>query len=216
MPNAMRVLTPNTHEQRGPMLLRRAAVGLGVGGLCLSLVWPLTSTAQTAPTQTPSDTPIKPPADVLGALPGATLRGQADLRFFGLKIYSAKLWAALPFNTAQWDQQPLAIDLQYARTISGDDLATRSLDEIKRGGTLSDAQASRWLAFMKDAFPNVRPGDRITGVWAPARNTTTILVNGVQQAALEDATFGKRFFGIWLASTTSEPAMRAALLGVQG
>jgi hypothetical protein len=95
-------------------------------------------------------------------------------------------------------------------------LATRSLDEIKRGGAMSDAQASRWLTFMKEAFPNVRPGDRVTGVWAPARNTTTILVNGVQRAALEDATFGKRFFGIWLASTTSEPAMRAALLGVQG
>jgi Chalcone isomerase-like len=216
----MCTLTAYNSQRRGRALLRRAAGWLAVGGLCASMVWPSVGAAQTATTtastQAAPDTALKPPADVLGVLPGATLRGQADLRFFGLKIYSAKLWAAAPFNTAQWEQQSLAIDLQYARTISGDDLATRSMDEIKRSGALSDAQASTWLAFMKTAFPNVRPGDRITGVWAPARNTTTILVNGVRQAALEDAAFGKRFFGIWLASTTSEPAMRAALLGVQG
>ena len=40
-----------------------------------------------------------------------------------------------------------------------------------------------------------------------------IVINGKAGKALRDRAFGERFFGIWLGNSTSEPALRQALLG---
>ena len=44
------------------------------------------------------------------------------------------------------------------------------------------------------------------------KSTTFNMVNGQLKADVTDPAFAERFFGIWLAPWTSEPAMRVALL----
>jgi hypothetical protein len=66
---------------------------------------------------------------------------------------------------------------------------------------------------MLQFFPDVRPGDRITGVQRPD-GVVRFFLNGQLRGEKRDADFARRFFGIWLAPVTSEPRLRAALLGL--
>jgi hypothetical protein len=58
----------------------------------------------------------------------------------------------------------------------------------------------------------VRKGDRILGAHRPGVGAS-FWVNGQASGDIRDAEFSRLFFGIWLSPKTSEPSMRAALLG---
>lgn len=148
------------------------------------------------------------------AAPGWRVQGEATLRFLGMAIYDATLSVPPTFTAEAWAAQPIALVLRYHRSLSGTAIAERSLQEMRRGGAIDEAQAGRWLAFLKEALPDVRPGDRIVGRWSPARGTVSLQVNDAPPRELADREFGPRFFGIWLAPHTSEPDLRAALLGL--
>jgi Chalcone isomerase-like len=148
------------------------------------------------------------------ALPaGWRLQGEATMRFLGMAVYDATLAVPPAFSADAWAAQPLALALRYRRNLRGAAIAERSLHEMRRGGAIDEASAARWLAFMTSAFPDVRSGDRIVGRWSPASGTVSVQVNDGPAQELVDAEFGPRFFGIWLAPHTSEPGMRARLLG---
>ena len=65
---------------------------------------------------------------------------------------------------------------------------------------------------MTRAFPDVAPSDRLTGVHLPGE-ATRFFHNGRPTSAVVDPAFGRLFFGIWLAATTSEPELRRRLIG---
>ena len=152
------------------------------------------------------------PPELAQALPDAALHGQARLRFFGLHVYDARLWTARPLAPGGWVQRPFALELEYARSLQGRKIAERSLDEMRRQQPIADADAQRWLATMGELFPDVDAGDRLTGVHLPAEGAR-FFFNGRPRGELRDPTFARLFFGIWLAPETSEPALRAQLLG---
>jgi Chalcone isomerase-like len=157
-------------------------------------------------------TPSTPPIEVSAALPGAVLQGQGRLRYFGLHIYDAALWSLAPVLPGEPLGAALALELRYARKLAGSAIADRSLDEMKRVGDFSPADGQRWLGAMKQAFPDVTAGDRITGVHRPGVGAA-FFVNGKATAEVRDALFAQLFFGVWLSPRTSQPALRAALLG---
>lgn len=146
---------------------------------------------------------------------GLVLRGQGTLRFLGLAIYEARLWVAPGFDPEQWQTHPLMLRLEYRRALDGRGIADRSLQEMRRGGPLAEEQAERWVAWMRESFPNVQAGDQISGRWAPSRQATAVRVNQGAWRELVDGAFGARFFGIWLAPHSSAPTLRAQLLGLR-
>jgi hypothetical protein len=152
------------------------------------------------------------PAEVVAALPGARLQGESRLRYFGLRIYDARLWAGASPVEAEWASVPFALEMEYARHLKGVQIAERSLTEMKRQGDLPPETEQRWLATLKQWLPDVKDGDRITGVNIPGQGLKLYL-NGAPRAESSDAELSKVFFGIWLSPRTSEPAMRQALLG---
>src|SRR5690606_6143104 len=100
------------------------------------------------------------------ALPEARLIGGGDLRLFGFRIYTARLWSPTePFRA----DAPFALELTYHRSIERDDLVEASLKEIRRlnGDAIDAAQLQRWQAQMRRAFVDVQPGERIIGVHLP-------------------------------------------------
>ena len=155
---------------------------------------------------------VAAPAEVLAELPGAQLLGSGRLTFLGLHIYDARLWIDEGFSADRFDRHALALELQYARTLYGRLIADRSLEEMKRAGGIGDVQAERWLAAMKQAFPDVVKGDRITGVQRPDEGVR-FFHNGTLRSDIRDTDFTRRFFGIWLSPQTSEPKLRQSLLG---
>ena len=152
-----------------------------------------------------------PPAFVHQALPGATLWGQGQMRFFGLRIYDARLWAGPQFEAADFGAYPLALELTYDRAFTGAAIAQRSIEEIERQGDLAPPQAQRWLKALAAVLPDVQPGERLTGLYQPGLGMR--LWHGQQAlGAIDDAELARRFFGIWLSPRTSEPGLRSALL----
>lgn len=152
------------------------------------------------------------PAEVARALPKARLVGRGTLRFFGLTVYEARLWAAPGFQAARYDSQAFALELEYARKLDGQAIAERSVAEMRRVGTFDDAQARAWLALMTQAFPTVARGERLIGVH-DGSGGVRFFHNGNPTAATTDREFARLFFGIWLAPQTSAPALRQALTG---
>ena len=153
--------------------------------------------------------------DIKGLLPQAQLQGQTRLTVWGFKIYDAQLWAAPGFNADRYASHPLALELAYLRDFDAVDIAERSIKEMRRSATISDAQAQQWSRDMQRVFPDVKVGDRIMGVHRPGIGAS-FWVNGKAGGDIFDAEFSKLFFGIWLSSKTSEPAMRTALVGGAG
>lgn len=149
------------------------------------------------------------------ALAQGKLIGQARLTVWGFDIYDARLWAPAAFSAGNFAASALALELRYLRNFQALDIAERSIKEMRRSQPVSDAQAAQWKADMLRVIPDVRKGDRITGVHRPGQGAA-FWVNGQASGEVRDADFARLFFGIWLSPDTSEPRMRAALLAGAG
>jgi hypothetical protein len=147
----------------------------------------------------------------VSALQGVVPGPPARLRVWGFEVYDARLWTPAGFRHRVAVQFPFALELQYLRRLEGSAIANRSIDEMRRVGRFTDAQAQNWLTAMRALFPNVGPGERITGVNLPGVGAE-FWVNGQRAGAVNDADFARLFFGIWLDERTSEPKLRAQLL----
>lgn len=152
------------------------------------------------------------PAELAADLPQPRLQGSGRLRFMGLRIYDIRLWAGASPVGAQFADMPLALEIEYARSLGGAQIAERSLVEMRRQAEPAGDTAERWLAAMKKVFPDVREGDRITGVNLPGQGVR-FFHNGALRGDVPDIEFARLFFGIWLSPRTSEPALRKTLLG---
>ncbi len=164
---------------------------------------------------TTSASAADPRAPFKDLLPQAQRLGQSRLTVWGFQIYDAQLWAAPDFNADRYASQPLALELAYLRAFDAVDIADRSIKEMRRSATITDAQARQWSLDMQRVFPDVKVGDRIMGVHRPGIGAS-FWVNGKAGGDILDAEFSKLFFGIWLSPKTSEPAMRTALVGGAG
>ena len=153
------------------------------------------------------------PPEVAEAQPKAQLLGQGSLRFFGLLVYDARLWASPGFKPEAYDSQAFALQLDYARKLDGGSIAERSIAEMRRVGEFSEEQAQTWLAEMRRAFPDVVAKDRLIGVY-DGRGEVRFFHNGRLSAQINGRSFARLFFGIWLDPKTSAPALRKSLIGL--
>ena len=183
-----------------------------LGALVLASAASGLSRAQSVPGAPPVAASTMVAPELKDALPQARLLGQTRLSVWGFKIYDARLWGLPGFNAQGYASQPVALELAYLRDFAASDIAERSLKEMGRSASVSAAQARQWTADMLRVFPNVKAGDRIMGVHRPGAGAS-FWVNGQRGGEIADAEFARLFFGIWLSPQTSEPAMRAALLG---
>lgn len=152
------------------------------------------------------------PPELAGLLHEVTLLGRKRFTVFGFAVYDASLWVEPGFNARDYARHGFALDLLYQRDFSNVSITRRSIDEMERQAPLTDERRQTWQTWLRTAFPDVRKGDRITGIHPP-QGGVIFLTNGRQTGRIDDPEFGRLFFGIWLASNTSEPALRQALLG---
>lgn len=151
-------------------------------------------------------------AELDAVLPQHRLIGKGRLTVWGFQVYDARLWALPGFKPANLPSQPFALELAYLRGFDNQDIAERSIKEMRRSAGISDAQAKIWIDEMMRVLPAVKEGDRVMGVNRPGEGAQ-FLMNGKPAGEIRDAEFARLFFGIWLSPKTSEPKLRAALLG---
>lgn len=148
------------------------------------------------------------PAPIDAHLTGARVAGQGTFRWFGLKIYTAQLWVG---DKGYQAGAPFVLDLVYARKLEGNKIAQASDEQMAKIGAGTPAQRVAWLARMKEIFPDVKDGSRISGVFLPGAGARFYL-DGRPLAAVPDPEFARAFFAIWLDPATTAPDLRAALL----
>ena len=130
--------------------------------------------------------------------------GSGEFRRFGFLVYHATLWAGDdPLRP------PLALRLDYKRSIAGSAIAEASVKEMRQLGA-AEADLKRWGPEMVRVFPDVRDGDHLTGLYRPDR--ASFLFNGGDRGEIVDPEFARIFFAIWLDPRTSAPDLRTALL----
>lgn len=160
--------------------------------------------------QSVAQAPAPLPPEVRASQPQAQLQGQTTLRFWGLPIYDARLWAAPGFVLERFALQPLVLELQYRRALSGERIAERSIAEMRRQSDFDARRAAEWQAQLAALFPDVQSGDRLTGAYSPEAGAR-FWHNGRERGVLADPLLARLFFGIWLSPQTSEPALRCEL-----
>nr|WP_231402436.1 chalcone isomerase family protein [Caenimonas aquaedulcis] len=154
----------------------------------------------------------RPPRAVEASAPALRIAGGGRLTWWGFAAYDARLWLAPEATQRTWTQHPLALELAYLRAFTGKDISRVSLEQMQRAGGIDAGIAQRWTDELLAAIPDVAPGDRLLGVHRPGRGAS-FYFNGKFAGEIADAEFSRRFFSIWLAPSTSEPGLRAALLG---
>lgn len=152
---------------------------------------------------------VRLPAAVDALAGGLAPRGQAELRWFGLKLYDAALWTAGPYWMADG---PHALEIRYARDIRGSRLVDTSIDEIRRLGHDDERRLGQWRSALAAVLPDVSAGDTLVGLHLPGRGAH--FWHGEQPlGAITDPALAQAFFAIWLDARSREPALRAQLLG---
>jgi hypothetical protein len=153
-------------------------------------------------------------ADWRSDVPAAQRLGEGDFSWWGLRLYSARLWAAGPVQ--RWDE-PFALELRYHRSLSRDTLVEASLAEMRRldGGSMTAQRSAQLTALLQQAFVDVRPGMRITGVYLPGQGCR-FYVDGKLSREITDPVFARAFFAIWLGPNARDPQLRQRLLGLAG
>ena len=146
------------------------------------------------------------------ALREARRQGQGRFRWFGLTVYDAELLATQSLRDDQWPQQTFALRLTYARAVRGAEIAKSSLQEMDKLGIVPAAQRETWLARMTTLFPDVNPGDAITGVHLPNRGVRFWRTDRAL-GTVDDPAFARAFFSIWLDPKTTAPELRRSLFG---
>jgi hypothetical protein len=136
----------------------------------------------------------------------AKLQGSGKLTWWGLHIYDASFYRGANSNSTEF-----ALDLRYNKSFSGNTIANRSAEEMKKIG-VPESQAQIWGKQLATFLPNVEPGQSLTAIYLP-RQGTTFYFEGKALAQIPGSDFSKAFFGIWLDPKTSAPKLREQLLG---
>lgn len=136
--------------------------------------------------------------------------GTGKLTWLWMKAYDAELW----MDSETWSlDEPFALSLTYGMEFASQELADRSVEEMKKVSTLSDQQLETVRALLRRMFPNVKAGDRITALNVPGKSVR-FFHNGRLTGKIAEAYFPDAFFAIWLSEKTSEPALRRSLLKI--
>jgi hypothetical protein len=139
------------------------------------------------------------------------LHGEGELRWFGLRIYRARLWTEAGNYSPK---RPFALELRYRRSFSAEQLAATSVSEMRRLG-YHDAPLAEWERRMRELFPDVRPGDRLIGLSLPGEGAV-FFSDTDELGRIDDPQFAEAFFGIWLDPRTRAGELRRTLLGEGG
>ena len=175
-------------------------------------------------------------ASIVDYVDDAQLIGQGRMRIMLWNLYDIKLYASAGnYQT----QQPFALELSYLRKIKGKQIAKQGLVEMRKQGWDDEQQLTKWLDFMLATFPDVKKNSLLVGVYAGAGKTVFLEQQPLSKSdsgkadsgkrkpdkisltpsrvigQIEDESFAKAFFDIWLGEQTTAPKVRRKLLALE-
>ncbi len=144
-----------------------------------------------------------------GPLDGMSRVGKGKMNWLWLELYHASLYTM--DGRYQIGRYPQALEIQYSRDIKAKDLLDATGSEWQKQG-VPDAQVQAYLAKLAPLWVDVQRGDTLLLV-ANDESQGEFFHNGQSLGSVNDTGLMQAFLGIWLRDDTSEPSLRAQLLG---
>ncbi|MDX2082395.1 MAG: chalcone isomerase family protein [Rickettsiales bacterium] len=138
------------------------------------------------------------------------LIGAADLKFLMMKVYHIELWSA--DQKFSYDKK-FAIHIHYEMNFSKNDLAKKSIEEIKHSQNLSAEDEEKYFAQLIKIFRSVKKGDEKTAVFLPNQGLE-MFYNDQLIGKISDPKLAKLFVDIWLGEKSSHPTITKKLLSI--
>lgn len=138
-------------------------------------------------------------------LPGAELRGQATLRYYGLALLQARLYSP-EGRPVDW-QDEMALEFTYLRKFTESDLVKSTMMEFTRNGAAPPVEDQ-----LARCFDDVGRGDRYLAV-SNGPDQVMFWRNQQPMCTLSHPGVKNRFMAIFLGENTQSPAFTRKLLG---
>jgi hypothetical protein len=135
--------------------------------------------------------------------------GEGKLSFLFWDIYNATLYS----SNGRFDiKKPFALKIEYLMEFSGEEIAIKTIKEMKRQGFKNSEKLKLWQKKLEVIFPSVKSGTILTGIYT--KDKKTIFYNdGIKFAEIEDPEFGEKFFNIWLGNNSRDTNLTNILQG---
>ncbi|PRY22544.1 hypothetical protein CLV78_10684 [Aliiruegeria haliotis] len=145
------------------------------------------------------------PSPSLAAISGASERGSAVYRHFGLPIYEARLYTkgGAPLD---WNED-FALELRYLRNFTAFDLVESTMRELDRTGGALPVRGQ-----LETCFTDVRKGDRFLAV-TNGPDRISFRLNGRQTCTLSHSGITYRFMSIFLGDNSRSQRFTRKLRG---
>lgn len=151
--------------------------------------------------------------DASETLPGNLVAvGRGELTWLGFSIYQASLWTTTGQYQTIEKSSPIALTIHYEKNISSEALSERTIEEWEGLGIFDKQTRKYWGQQLKDIWPDVKPGDQITTL-VTRNKKTSFYYNNKLISQVDDPQLGNALLSIWLHPDTSEPELRAKLIG---
>lgn len=152
----------------------------------------------------------KIPPSIQKVLESPFLVGSAKLKFLGMKVYDIELWS----SASQFSyEKPFAIRIEYNMSFTREDLAKRSIVEIKRLHQLTKDEENSYQKQLLAIFHSVRKGDEKLAFFDPEQGASMIY-NGRKIGEISDLKLARLFVDIWLDQRSSYPEVTKKILGL--
>ena len=133
--------------------------------------------------------------------------GQMSVMFWDL--YKAELFGQTP--SYQAGATPIALKITYLRDIDKEDLIEATLDQWGHIGYENEA-IPNWATQLEQIWPDIKEGSQLIIRLHP--DGASDFYDATRKIGrMTDQQFGKAFLAIWLSEKTSEPKLRAQLIG---
>lgn len=133
--------------------------------------------------------------------------GSGTFNWMFWKIYDISLLTES--GTYQQGDQPLALQITYARDIKGDQLVATTIDEWERQDIKWQAD---WSTRLDEIFPDINAGDQLL-LRVDDQKNSSFFFNEEPVGTIDDARFTEAFLAIWLSSNTRSPKLTRELTG---
>lgn len=138
-----------------------------------------------------------------------TKYGEGEMSVMFWDLYKAELFGKTP--SYQAGSTPIALKITYLRDINKEDLIEATLDQWIHIGFENEA-IPNWATQLEQIWPDIKEGSQLIIRVYPG-GSSDFYDSKSKIGSVADPQFGKAFLAIWLSEKTSEPKLRAQLIG---
>lgn len=136
--------------------------------------------------------------------------GEATFSFLFWDLYHSQLQTTSGRYPISLEHERLIFQIHYLANISNNNLISRTVEQWQLQGISKDIYR-QYVEKLTTLWPNIEKGDRLAMLMQ--KNKSSFYYNDRYLGAINDNVFGQLFINIWLDESTSEPLLRAQLLG---